>query len=221
MERSGQPRQFHDGPTVALVKIERGQLGYAEEPFLVLRFCPSGYYNCLATTMSLDDLVSTEDGSAISVRHKYLQDLSYESPLRYFSNAFSVNLSVITKDGFIIVAKRGVEGIAPYPGYVSPAKNECVNYVADRDAGGSLSLFATAKRGASHELNIEISEDELVFFTVGLDLRYYSYLLTGLVRSKTFTRDDVISRRTHGSKERWESQQLYFLSTISRARQSS
>ena len=59
----------------------------------------------------------------------------------------------------------------------------------------------TVKRGAAHELNIEVTDDEMVFFTVGVDPRYYMYTLSGLVRSKQFTRDQIVARRSLGSKE--------------------
>jgi len=210
LEKSGSPREYHDGPTVALAAVGRGQVGYTEAPFLALRLRPSAYYNYLATTMCLDDAFQ-EEGSTDTVRSRYLRDLHYESPFAEFVGAFAINLAVITKDGFIVVAKRGTAGVFPYGGYISPAINECINPVSDRNASGTLSLFATAQRGANHELNIEITEDELVFFTLGVDVHWYSYLLTGMVRSKTVTCDDIKSRRTLGSKERWETEHLYFL----------
>lgn len=211
LEKAGKPREYHNGPTVALAGIGRGQIGYAEEPFLFLRMCPTVFYNYLATTMCLDEVIQAEDGKQTTVREKYLRNLQYEAPIPEFVSAFAINLSVITSDGFIVVAKRAIEGVVPYGGYISPAINECMNPISDRNASGTLSVFATAQRGANHELNIEITEDELVFVTLGVDARWYSYLLTGLVRSKKYTRDAIIARRTLGSKERWETKELYFL----------
>ncbi len=210
LELAGNPREFHDGATVALTGIARGQIGVTEEPFLVLRLRPSSFYNYLATTQCLDEEIETDGSQRTTVRDKYLRDLRYESPNPEFVAAFAINLSLITKDGFIVIGKRGTVGMFPYGGCISPAINECVQPDLDKIAG-SVSLFAAAKRGAHNELNIQISEDELQFFTLGVDTRYYSYLLTGLVRSKTYTRDDIIARRTQGSKERWETDHLYFL----------
>jgi len=49
LEIEGKPRQYHNGPTVALAGIGRGQIGYTEEPFLVLRLRPSDFYTYLAS----------------------------------------------------------------------------------------------------------------------------------------------------------------------------
>ena len=196
LEKSGKSREYHNGPTVAIANIGRGQLGYTEEPFLVLRLRPADYYTYLATAMSLDDETQTEQGKKITIRDKYLRHLRYEIPIPEFTSAFGVNLSVITSDGFIVAAKRATMGVTPYPGYISAAINECMNPILDRNANGALSLVTTAQRGASHELNIEITEGEIVFFTVGMDPQTYAYQLTGLIRSKNFSRDDIISRRS-------------------------
>ncbi len=210
LEKELGSREFHNGPTLALGGFRRGQKGDMEEPLLILQLRSSDYYTYLATAMSLDELISVEQGRTTTVRERYLRNIRYESPIPEFASAFSINLNVITSDGYIVIGKRA-EGMGGYPGYIFPAINEVVNPVADRSAIGTLSLFATAQRGASHELNIEISEDELVFFTLGVDTRWYFYELTGLIRSKTYSRDDILSRRSLGSKERWESTELYFL----------
>jgi hypothetical protein len=209
LEKVNQKREFHNGPTVALEGIGRGQIGYTEEPFLILRLRPSDYYTFLATAMSLDEVIT--DQGKTTVRDKYLRDLNYWAPIPEFASALSINLSLITSDGFIVVSKRATEGIGGYQGYWAPPINECVNPVSDRSASGTVSLFITAQRGASQELNIEITEDELIFFTVGVDTHHYFYDVTGLIRSKSFTRDDIRARRSLGSKERWETEELKFL----------
>ena len=211
MEKDSQRREFHNGPTVALEGIGRGQIGYTEEPFLILRLRPSDYYTFLATAMSLDEVIHTDQGKTTTVRDKYLRNLNYRSPIPEFASALSINLSLITSDGFIVVSKRATEGIGGYAGYLAPAINECINPVSDRSANGTVSLLITAQRGASHELNIEITEDELVFFTVGVDTHQYFYGVTGLIRSKSFSRDDIRARLSLGSKERWEAKELNFL----------
>lgn len=204
-------REFHNGPTVALEGIGRGQIGYTEEPFLILRLRPSDYYTFLATAMSLDEVIDPDSREKTTVRDRYLHNLNYSAPIPEFASTLSINLSLITSDGFIVVSKRASEGIGGYAGYFAPPINECINPISDRSANGALSLFITAQRGASHELNIEITEDELVFFTVGVDTHHYFYGMTGLIRSKSFTRDDILARRSLGSKERWEAEELKFL----------
>lgn len=210
VEKTYGSRDFHNGPTLALGGFRRGQLGDMEEPLLNLQFRPSDYYTYLATAMSLDEPINIEQAKVITVRDKYLRNIRYETPIPEFASAFPINLNVITSDGYIVISKRA-ETTGGYPDYIFPAINEIVNPVADRSAIGTMSLFTTAQRGASHELNIEIAEDELIFFTLGVDTRWYFYGLTGLIRSKTFSRDDILSRRSLGSKERWESPELYFL----------
>jgi len=209
-EKDHKSREFHNGATVALAGVGRGQMGYTEEPFLRLRLRPSDYYTFLATAMSLDEVIATGGEGSITIRDKYLRNLNYKSPIPEFASAVSINLSLITSDGFIVVSKRASEGIGGYQDYLAPPINECINPVAD-SISGTVSLLATARRGATQELNIEITEDELVFFTVGVDTHWYFYAVTGLIRSKSFSRDDILGRRSLGSKERWESTQLYFL----------
>ena len=165
----------------------------------------------MATARSLYDPMQAEDGKTVTVFDRHLRNLNFASPIPEFASAFAIQTSVITKDGFIVVSKRATEGIDSYPGHLAPAINECVNPVSDRDASGAISLYATTRRGASHELNIDITEDELVFFTLGVDIRWYMYTLTGMVRSKSFTRDDLLRRRSVGSKEAWEAEKYYFL----------
>lgn len=211
LEQTTGRRLYHNGPTLALAGLGRGQIGGIEDPLLILRLRPSDYYTFLATAMSLDEAIHTEEGKATTVRDKYLRSLDYASPMPEFASAFAIQTSMITSDGYFVVSKRAMEGICSYPGYLAPAINECVNPISDRSANGAISLFATTQRGASHELNIEITEDELVFFTVGADTRWYMYTLTGLIRSKSFSRDDILARRSLGCKEHWEATQYYFL----------
>jgi hypothetical protein len=211
IEQARGSREFHNGQVVALAGIGSGQFGEMEAPVLIVRLRPSDYYTYLATAVSLDEVIQTDDGKRITVRDKYLKRMHYASPKPEFASAFPINLTVITCDGYILISKRATEGISGYAGYIFPAINECMNPLSDRSANGNLSVFATAQRAANHELNIEIEEDELVFFTLGVDTRWYYYGLTGSIRSKTYTKDDILARRSIGSKERWESKELFFL----------
>lgn len=211
IEKSNGRREFHNGPTVALAGMGRGQIGDMEEPILILRLRPSDYYTFLATSISLNDKIKTNQGTEVTVRERYLRSLQFNTPLPEFASALAINLSLITSDGFIVVSKRATDGIGGYAGYMAPAINECINPVSDRSVHGTLSLSATAQRGASHEHNIEITDDELSFFTVGVDPKWYFWGVTGLIRSKTFSRADILSRRSIGSKEQWESDNIYFL----------
>jgi hypothetical protein len=108
-----------------------------------------------------------------------------------------------------VVSKRSLE-VGIDATLLAPAINECINPISDKDTRGTISVLATAKRGASHELNIEITEDEVVFFTIGADTRWYFYQLTGLIRSK-FSRDDIRARLSQGSAERWEAEKYLFI----------
>lgn len=203
-------REYHNGPTLALAGLGRGQIGDMEESLLILRLQPSDYYTFLATAISLNEEI-VENGKKITVRNRYLRNLNYSSPIPEFASAFAIQMSVITSDGYIVVSKRATEGISGYAGYLAPAINECVNPISDRSVSGTISLIATTQRGASHELNIEIAEDEITFFTLGVDIQWYMYTLTGLICSKTFSKDDIQARRSIGSKEHWEANQYYFL----------
>lgn len=210
-EKADGTREFFNGPTVALAGVGRGQIGPIEEPFLVLRIRPSDYYTFLATSYSVNDYTTDENGNQVLVRDKYLKNIDFHEPLPEFASALAINLSLITSDGYIVVAKRSSEGIGGYAGYIAPAINECINPVADRSASGTVSAFAAARRGASHELNIDISKEEVSFFTLGVDPKWYFWGLTGIVRTKNFSRADILARRSVGSKEAWETSEIYFL----------
>jgi hypothetical protein len=98
-----------------------------------------------------------------------------------------------------------------YPGYIAPAVNETVNPLVDKATDGNLSLLATVKRGALSELGMEVADDEVEFFSVGADVKWYIYSIVGLIRSKSVTREALLSRRSIGSNEKWEVERLYFL----------
>lgn len=205
-------RLFHNGPTTAIAEIGRGQMGPMEAPLLVLRLRPSDYYTFLATAMSLDRVVPGVSGRGTeTVRSKYFRNLQFAKPNPAIASALSVNLNVITSDGFIVLSKRATDGIAGYAGAIATAINESVNPVSDRASTGTLSLLNTAQRGAGHELNISFGSDELAFFTLGVDTNYYFWGITGVVRTREFSKADLLSRRSMGSKERWEASELYFL----------
>jgi|SRR5215213_151532 len=203
-------REFFNGRTLALEKVLHSEVDDSQPSSLILQLRPSEYYNFLSTAISLDEIVLGPNGERITLRDKYLSKVRYDEPIPEFATALPINLSVITNDGFILASKRGTDGIGGYRGHIAPAISEIISPVSDVQLDGSVSVFSTAKRGARNELNIETTDDEVLFFTIGVDAHWYFWGLTGLIRTTKFSKADILARRSLGSEERWESKELYF-----------
>jgi len=202
---------YYNGPMVAFSDLIISRTSPSEDPLLFLRFKNTDYYSFLATSMSLNQLVPDDKGSFISVRDKYLRGTDYRKPVAEIATSFAVNLAVVTKDGYLVIGKRGQRGISCYPGCYTVPVNECVHPKKDAAGTGYIDVFRTAKRGINEELNVEAENNEIVFFTLGLDTEWYFYALTGMLRSGQFTKDDIIARMSRGAKDKWETTELYYL----------
>jgi len=206
-ESSIEARGFFDGPTAAVSAIKQGHTGLHEETLLLLSLQRSSFFVFLAGVEQYVRQASTTARGG----HEFQNIMDLRKPDTDRAGAFAVCMSMISADGFLLLAKRGSEGLFPYGGFLSPAINECLQPELDRDGAGALSVVATARRGAMQETCIDVSESEMFFFSVGIDLNLHSYALTGLIRSTKYTRDELLRRRSQGSKERWESDEWHFI----------
>jgi hypothetical protein len=162
--------------------------------------------------MSLDKIVpGIKTHEPITVHEKYLFGTDYISPVSHIATSFGVNLAVTTKDGYLVITQRGLHGVANYRNTYSVPVCESVNPHIDRDENGLVDLFRTAKRGAKEEMGIDVVSEEVKFFSLEVDVNWYLYGLSGLIVSTRYTRNDLISLRSTGIKDKWETQKLYFV----------
>lgn len=201
--------QFFNGPMVAFSDYSFSSLAGSEDPLLFLKFKPTDYYTYLSTAMSLDTTVSV-GGFQTTLRDRYLRGSDLARPVTIFATSFCVDLSLVTSDGFLAIAKRSSHTLN-YKGYYAVPIMETVHPGKDKTPDGELDVFATALRGVAEEVGLEVKLDEVQFFSLHVDPRLYIYGLTGAVVSEKFSRNDLMSRRSMGVKDKWESPELLFI----------
>jgi len=209
---------FHDGPMVALSDFKIARNINKEEPLLTLNFLRTSYYAFMATSLRIDDPIETEDGNKSTLRELYLRNTTYDRPNPLLATSFAVNLAVLTADNYLLYGKRGHNGITNYASSFTVPVNECVNPDKDNDERGDVDIWKTAIRGAKEELGIEVTADEIEFFTLGVDPALYFYGLTGVIRLKEYTRDGIFNRRSTGeTRDRMELESLFALKIEAKA----
>ncbi|RZK43676.1 MAG: hypothetical protein EOO90_01925 [Pedobacter sp.] len=200
---------FHDGPTLGLLDIGETQKGDEEEPVLRIHLKRSNYFMFLAIVNRLDEKFTDTNGSLTTIRQKYISG-NYKEPVPQLAPVFAIQMSLITNDGYFLVTKRASKGVAGYANHLAPAVNECLHPIKDKLLG-EISILATVIRSAKEELNIEISESEIKFFTMGVDQAEYMYTLTGVIECKEFDKQMLSARLKQGAKEGFESDGYFFL----------
>lgn len=201
--------QLHDGPTLALVRVAHAQVGPLEDPVMKIHLKQSNYFMFLATVNRLDEVYFNENGVEDTLRKKYFTNSSFKQPIPHLASVFAVQMSLITSDGYYLVSKRATSGVVGYQGHLAPALNECIHPIKDY-ANGMISVLDTVKRAAADELNIDVKEEEIVFFTLGVDRVEYMYTLTGLITSK-YTKNDIQSRVSQGTREGFEFERHFYV----------
>jgi len=207
-ESKGHPT-FFNGPMVAVQGWSRSRTPVDERDMLSLRFLRTDYYTFLSTAMSLNESIDTEDGPA-TVRDLHLLSRNYRTPNPHIATSFGVNLALITSDRFAMLGRRGISGLSNYAGRLAVPIGESVHPEFDRIQASQIDLYATAIRGAREELNLDVSREEVSYYSLAVDTTWYFYGLTGAVFSR-FSRDDIIARRSIGAKDRWEHSEMTYI----------
>jgi hypothetical protein len=101
---NGLPEYFN-GPMIALTDVRRSRTPGREDTLLHLVCQATDYYTFLATTLSLDEITDTETGP--TVRQKYLRSSQYDEPVPFLATSLGVNLALVTKDGYLMLVRRG------------------------------------------------------------------------------------------------------------------
>jgi hypothetical protein len=178
-----------------------------EEEYLVLElfFKPSDYYTFLATNMSLDEE---------PLRAKYLREVDWLKPVKYFSNSFGINLAVITSDQQIIISQRSIF-VGSRPSEYNISANEAISRSLDRGVDGyAPDNYRCASRGLVEELGLsepkEFSSSDIIFLSFGVDTRYAQWGLLGMVKVDK-TAVEILEWRTTGVKDKWENNKIHFV----------
>lgn len=208
--RQGTPA-YYNGPMVAFVDYSITRTTIYEDPLLYLRFKPTDYYTFLATALSLREAVPAENGLSTTVFAKYLSTTDFKRPVPFVATSFGVNLAVVTGDGYLVGARRGHRGLSHYRDHLQVPVCESVHPLMDAISGSNLDVYRTAVRGAKEELGIEVQSRDVRFFSLCVDTTWYLYGLTGVIYAETYTKHDIISRRSVGLKDKWEATELFFI----------
>ena len=209
-EQHGYPL-FYNGPMVSLQSFSFTRTPSAEDPLLFLKFKITDYYTFLATALSLNENVTEATGKHVTIREKYLSNMNYNDPIPFIATSFGINLAIITKDDFLFYVNRSRnKGLSNYSDHFSVPVLESVHPEFDKVEEGKLNLFKTAKRGIKEELGIDIQETSIKLFSLVVDTAWYMYGMTGVAHIN-YTKDDIISRRSIGVKDKWESSDFFFL----------
>lgn len=177
--------------------VQRGGLG--EELQLEMWFRPSDYYTFLATNLSLADE---------TLRKTYIPEIITQPP-KYFGTSFGINIAVITQDNYIIFPRRSKNVSTNKEMYVI-SMSEGVSRALDRKtANQAPDMYRTAIRGLAEELGIfDITPEEIVFLSYGVDTKYIKFSLLGLVKVEK-TAGEIEEWRSQGVKDKWESDEFH------------
>jgi len=200
---------YWNGPWYALEKFTRSRTLYEEDMILDLWFRPTDYYSFLATSMSLDRYVIDDQRNRLTVREKYLKDVTWDSVVPYLATTFGIQVAIITRDGFLIVSERSSR-VGAWRGHFNASVNEALSRVADWDESGNPSPYRAAVRGAKEELNIDLEPSIIRFLTFGTENIHYQWGLLGMARVG-FTATRIRERRTTGTKDKWENETLHYI----------
>lgn len=200
---------YWNSNTAGLKSHIRSETNDEKNLLLHLTFYPSNYYRNLAMGRSLYiKSVFDSAGNLVTVKEKYLDHASWDEVVPILATAFGVALSVITKDNFLIVAKRADVGVGSWRGNYHCAMNEGLDM---RDfVDGEPDLFKTAERGLAEELGIGNNEiSDIRFLTFGYDTINYQWGLHGMVQVN-LTAQEVMNKASNGkAKDRREYKKLH------------
>jgi len=172
---------------------------------LDLRFGPSDYYTFQATNMSLNEKVSKNNKKRL-LRGIYLKDVKWDKPVKFFSNSFGINLTVVTEDNYVIFTKRS-ENLGSRPNVYNISMCEGISASDSKITDPAPDLFRTAMRGLGEEIAEELAlivpKDDILFLSFGVDTEYSQWGLLGTVRVNA-TKTQIEKWRGRSTKDKWE-----------------
>lgn len=205
-EQKGLPYRWN-GRRYSLERFVIGRTRLEEDLRLQLHFRASDYYTFLATNMSLDEKASFGNDD-ITLREKYLHEVDWHKPIKFFSNAFGINLVVITSNRYLIIVQRS-EYVGSRPGQFSVSVNEGLSRDLDRsDRSDAPDVYRCAIRGAIEELGIGLRRSDIRFLSFGVDTQHCQWGLLGMARTDQSV-EQILRMRRAGVKDKWENAQFY------------
>lgn len=190
---------FWNGIRYSLDKFVITRTTHEENPILDFWFRPSDYYTYLATNQRLD--------RDTALREKYFQT-DWQQPIGLFANTFSVYLSVITDDGYLIITQRGLN-VGSRPGELNISANEGLSREKDH-VEGKPDLYKLGSRAIYEELGIKKSYPYLKYLSFGVDIMLGHWAIIGTVKLPE-NREFVERRRRSGVEDKWENTGIYFI----------
>jgi hypothetical protein len=188
-------------------KLREFEVGYRqivdgeEIPILRLKFGPTTYFEQIVTDLNINNPVRDRLARGAKLAEK---------PVEEFSSILAINLSLVTKDGFLVVSERSSKAhVAGNTLHTSVGEN--MIRPTDANSQGSPDPFRAAIRGAQEELGIEIDYKDVKFIAFGVHPLLCQYSLLGWVQIN-YTRDQVSDLRRLGvPKDKWESKTLHYV----------
>jgi hypothetical protein len=200
-EINGKPLQWN-GDIYHLAKYVLSRDPVHEHMKLSLWFHPTDYYTILAKNRCLK-----ED----TFQEKYIPD-DWEIPLHSLPIPFGIGLSLLTADGYILLAQR--EGnLGVRPGHFMTSVEEGLSRPLDRSTiSDAPDVYRCACRGLSEELGLIENSDffvsDILFLALGLDTEYYMCGLRGFLKSQK-TAKEIMKNWQIGVKDKMENKKLF------------
>lgn len=177
-----------------------------EVPGIYLEFGPSRYSIHLALEGNLDvpGTVYNSKGQPTTIRKKYLDPVwNPFRPNPYLSNSFGVNILVVCQDSTIIVVLRNLTEVEKSKGVFNLSIDEGMSRPTDEEGPGVPSVFRCAQRGLYEELGLVVSQEEITFFSFGIDPLRHEYGVLGIAEPDLTSRE-VVSHFKTRAKDRFE-----------------
>ncbi len=144
------------------------------------------------------------------IRERYAKAISItDRPIPEFATLLGVNLSIITKDGYLIITERSLRSFVA-GGRLHTSVGENLLRAIDAGQSEAPDPFYCAIRGAKEELGITLNQEDLTFntFTVIPDFCQYS-LLSTIQISETRAEIEELRQFTVPT-DKWENHRLLF-----------
>ena len=170
---------------------------------LCLWFRPSDYYTVLAKNRCLKNEEFQE---------KYILNREWDIPFSSLPIPFGTGLSVLTSDGYIVLAQRA-SNLGVRPGYFMTSVEEGLYNPADSSGmGDAPDVYRCACRGLFEELGLIENKDfvvsDIIFLSLGLDTEYYMCGLRGFIKIQK-TAPDIMKNWQAGVKDKMENKKLF------------
>lgn len=185
----GEEEKFYDGPFFPMVSFHsRRMTDGSERPSFMIRVVRTGFYNYASTIASLDDDLFGGNGT---VRSNYFKDWHGQvDPRVPVIGCPGLTLAVITKDMFVIMAKRSaIVSVAPGAWHCSVDQGVKLPDIEE----GVVDYRKVALRGLHHELGIlpEELHGTPTITSMGYSTGFCQYGVIGHVRVNRYYEDVV------------------------------